>query len=231
MNPLQHLITAGYGQGLIAFNLYERLYPLLDQDDGAARSGRALAPRPSIFPPKRRQPRPDPCRSRQRKRGWASDNPMPRHLNALFTEGERAAVAVVLKDVRFTGRCVKPVKQIASEAGVGESTARNGIRMAQRHGLVRVTERRRMGRPNLPNIIEVISAELRAWLKGGGFKPLKPTQNQEFRKKLPEGREAIFRDNPRLGDRGEPKQDGVPIHASQIGRVPVDPRQQALARG
>jgi hypothetical protein len=176
MNALQHLITTGHAHGLIAFDLYAPLFELLE------RGTPEPSKRPSIFPPKRRQPRPDPRRSRQRKRGWASDSAMPRHMAELFTEGERAAVAVMLKEIRFTGRCVLPVKQIAALAGVGETTTRNATRKAQDLALVRVTERRRLGRPNLPNIVEVIDPELRGWLKGGGFKPLKATQNQVFRK-------------------------------------------------
>jgi hypothetical protein len=55
----------------------------------------------------------------------------------------------------------------AARAGVGRTTAQNAMREARTLGLVTVQERRRRGQPSLTNIVRVISAEWRTWLRLG----------------------------------------------------------------
>jgi hypothetical protein len=75
---------------------------------------------------------------------------------------------VVADAVRAGGRCELSVPEIAARAGVGITTARNAIRDASRDGLLTIQERRRHHRPNLPNVVRVISREWLAWISKGG---------------------------------------------------------------
>lgn len=141
------------------------------------------AGRPSQFPPKRPKTRsPDRARSMARRRQLAASGPMPPALAANFTTGELAALRIVSDAVRACGRCDMTVGEIAARSGVGETTARNAIRLAARLGLLTVEERRRAGRPNLSNIVRVVSREWLAWI---GFKKTKVTDKQEFNRRSP----------------------------------------------
>jgi predicted transcriptional regulator len=105
---------------------------------------------------------------------------MPPHLAANFTTGELASLRIVADEVKAHGSCARTLPEIAARAGVGISTARNAIREASRLGIVTVEERRRHGKPNLANVVRIISVEWLAWLAkgGGGFKKLNPTDKK-----------------------------------------------------
>ncbi len=88
-------------------------------------------------------------------------------------------VPVVGRRAPASGSCVRTLPEIAARAGVSVSTARNAIRTAARLGLVTVEERRQHKRPNLANVVRIVSAEWLAWLtRGGGFKKLNPTDTK-----------------------------------------------------
>ncbi len=135
----------------------------------------------SAFPPRKRRPvSPDRAESIARRRRLAASGPMPPALAARFTIGELAALRIVADECRASGRCERTIGEIAARAGVGASTARNGLRMAAALGLVLIVERRRRGAPNLPNVVRIVSPEWRAWIarrprEGGGFKKANPT--------------------------------------------------------
>lgn len=129
----------------------------------------AAAPvRPSCFPPKRKAPSsPDRVASRERRRVLATSGVMPPALAARFTVGELAALRIVADAVRGTGDCRMTLGEIAARAGVGITTARRGLREAAALGLVTIEERRRHRRPNLPNVVRIVSATWRAWIARG----------------------------------------------------------------
>lgn len=114
---------------------------------------------------------------------------MPPELRALFTEAERAVLAIIAGDVKHRGICDRPNDQIAALAGVCRSTVQNALRAAGRLGLIKVTARPRPGQKNLPNLIEIVSPEWRAWIRRGptahrpiGFKTAKtvsPTKSTD----------------------------------------------------
>jgi hypothetical protein len=135
--------------------------------------------RPSHFPPKRRRARsPDRAASIARRRQLAASGPMPPSLACHFTTGELAALRIVSDAVRASGRCAMTIGEVAARAGVGETTARNALRLAARLGLLTIQERRRQGAPSLANVVRVVSREWLAWLtKGGGCKKTEPTDN------------------------------------------------------
>lgn len=122
----------------------------------------------SYFPAKRKQPvSPDRRISLQRRRRLAASGPMPPALAAHFTTGELAALRIVVDEVRDRKQCRLTLGEIAARAGVGITTARNAIRYAAREGLVTIEERRRDRRPNLPNIVRVVSREWVLWIARG----------------------------------------------------------------
>jgi hypothetical protein len=142
----------------------------------------------SAFPPRKRRPvSPDRAESLARRRRLAASGPMPPALAARFTVGELASLRIVADECRASGRCERTIGEIAARAGVGVSTARNGLRMAAALGLVLIVERRRRGAPNLPNVVRIVSPEWRAWIarrprNGGGFKNSNPTETLILRK-------------------------------------------------
>ncbi|MBX3492144.1 MAG: GntR family transcriptional regulator [Parvibaculum sp.] len=121
--------------------------------------------RPSIFPPRKAQIPTDRQKSRLRRRQLAASGPMPPRLAAMFTTSELSAIKVIADEVRAKGQCDRSIAEIAARAGVGRTTVQNAVRLAAREGLVTVQERRRQGQKNETNIIRVVSAEWRAWLK------------------------------------------------------------------
>src|ERR671933_231455 len=115
-----------------------------------------------------RIPRParyDRARSRERRRRLAYSGPLPAHLAAAFTPTEVAVLRIVADEHRDRGGCALCVDEIAARAGVCRRTVQNALRHAERLGLVSITERRREGARNLPNIVRVVSREWLAWIK------------------------------------------------------------------
>lgn len=159
-----------------------------DAPGGRGRS--AGRPMPTRFPPRRHPRSPDREASRNRRRMLGSSAPMPSDLRALFTEAERAVLAIIAGEVKYRGACDRPNDQIAALAGVSRSTVQNALRAADRLGLIKVTRRPRPGQKNLPNLVEIVSPEWRAWIRRGptahrpiGFKTTKmvcPTKSTDI---------------------------------------------------
>ncbi|MDD3443865.1 MAG: GntR family transcriptional regulator [Zavarzinia sp.] len=126
------------------------------------------AGRPSHFPPKRKAARsPNRRASIARRRTLAASGPMPPQLASQFTTGELAALRIVADAVRDRCACILTLGEIAARAGVCVTTARNALRQAAREGLVTIEERRRAKRPNLANVVRIISQEWRSWIERG----------------------------------------------------------------
>ena len=137
--------------------------------------GMRPAPLPSPPSARRRPPRsPDRRASIERRRRTAASGAMPPAIAARFTTGEAAVLSVVARELQRAGRCELYLDKICALAGVCRSTAQNALHEACRLGLVTVTERRRRGARSLTNVVEVVSAEWRAWLRIGS-KNLDPT--------------------------------------------------------
>lgn len=121
---------------------------------------------PDPFPPKRPPPpRADRRASILRRRRLAASGAMPGMIACHFTIGEQAALAVVAIEIKTGGACRMTLGEIAARAGVGVTTARNGLRAAARLGLVTIEERRRRGAPNLPNVVRIVSTIWLEWVR------------------------------------------------------------------
>ncbi|RWB37910.1 hypothetical protein [Mesorhizobium sp.] len=105
----------------------------------------------------------DPVRWR-RKRRLARMQAIRPEFAGEFTEGESAALYIVMCDCRQHGKCDRSVKEIGDRAGVGPTTVRNALRKASRLGLLRVTERRQWRARNLTNHIVVVHRRQIAWI-------------------------------------------------------------------
>jgi hypothetical protein len=115
--------------------------------------------------PRRVGSRPRSSASLERRRAWSAGGWMPPAIQARFTGGEAAALAVVLCEIARSGRCALPVGAIAARAGVCATTVRNALREARRLALVAVEARRVAYDRSLPNIITVISRDLALWIR------------------------------------------------------------------
>lgn len=122
----------------------------------------------SYFPPKRPQRSPNRQRSIERRRTLAASGPLPPQLAAHFTTGELAVMRIVSDEVGSRGFCALSIPEIAARAGVSISTAKRAFREATKLCLVTVEERRVPYRPNLPNVVRIISREWLIWIDRRG---------------------------------------------------------------
>ncbi|MGX5806366.1 hypothetical protein ACWGS9_35290, partial [Bradyrhizobium sp. Arg314] len=155
-----------YGEESLGEDDAERLCEKADQHRANLKVARAdgLSPPRSCYPQRLRSERSrreaahgprDPARW-QRKRRLARMQAVRPEFAGEFTEGESAALYIVMSDCRQHGKCDRSVKEIGDRAGVGSTTVRNALRKASTHGLLRVTERRQWRARNLPNHIVVV---------------------------------------------------------------------------
>lgn len=112
-----------------------------------------------------KQRSPDRQRSIERRRAVAASGAVPSRLAAGFTVSETACLSVVAAEVKRHGSCQLHLDAIAALAGCCRTTVQNALRQAVRLGLVHVRERRRAGLKSLSNVVTVVSAEWRAWLR------------------------------------------------------------------
>jgi hypothetical protein len=92
---------------------------------------------------------------------------MPPTQRAMFTEGQRAVLAIVAGEVKHHGVCDLPYDAIAAKAGVCRTTVQTTMHEARRLSLLSIAERPRPGRKNLTNVIRIISREWLTWLTRG----------------------------------------------------------------
>lgn len=103
--------------------------------------------------------------SLERRRRWAASGRLPPGLAARFTLAEQAVLALVATETSKRGDCRLAVGQLAAVAGVAETTVRNALREAKKHGLVTVEERRVTGFRNDTNVVRILSPEWQAWMR------------------------------------------------------------------
>jgi len=169
-------------------------------------SSRTIAPR--AFP---RRPRP--CRSPDaqasfdRRRKLGHSGPLPPSVNHRFTLGETAVMRIVLDEIRDHGRCELALDCIAARSGTSRATVRRALRAASIAGVVAIQERRVSTFRNLPNVVTVISFEVRTWMFKGGRQKWRGTDTRYSnavpetaasvspyrRKRLSEGRPGAWR--------------------------------------
>ncbi len=106
--------------------------------------------------------------SMERRRAWTASGWLPPPIAARFTMGEAAALGVIMAEVAMAGRCELSHGAVGGRAGVSVSTVKRAIGEAKRLGLVAVVERRLTWCRNLPNVVTILSAELRTWVATRG---------------------------------------------------------------
>ena len=92
---------------------------------------------------------------------------MPPRLASQFTTGELAVLRLVADEVRAKRHCTLTLGELAARAGVGITTARNALHEAAGHGYLTIEERRRDKRPNLSNVVRIVSREWLLWIERG----------------------------------------------------------------
>lgn len=147
----------------------------------------------SRFLPRRPQRSPDRKASRERRRMLGGSSALPENLRHHFTEGQRSVLCILAGEIKRHGFCDLPIDKLAALAGVCRTTVQTAFHEARRLGLIRISERPRPGRKNLPNIVEIVSRE---WRTGSsapasasriGSKPVKtggPTKSTDQERKL-----------------------------------------------
>ena len=121
----------------------------------------------SRFTPRQRQRSPDRQASRDRRRRLGGSSVLPDTLRHHYTEGQRAVLCIIAGEIKHHGLCDLPIDKIAALAGVCRTTVQTTLHEARRLGHIRITERPLPGRKNLSNLVQIVSAEWRAWLNRG----------------------------------------------------------------
>jgi hypothetical protein len=178
LDQLARLLWQGYGEGAISDDDATFLGSCIDRRRapgraspvghlkavGAARLASRLGSR---FTPRQRPRSPDRQASRERRRRLGGSSALPDTLRHHYTEGQRAVLCIVAGEVKHHGICDLPIDKIAALAGVCRTTVQTTMHEARRLGHIKITERPVPGRKSLPNIVEITSAEWRAWIKRG----------------------------------------------------------------
>lgn len=210
VQQLEAAISGAPGGSLEALSrtIWKALAASQITDDDAARLAMALEARREAFkatsglkpsPTSKPRPRaisgPQKAAAIERRRRHAAAGAMPPDIAANFSTGEQAALAVMVQEIRRRGRCDFVMDKIAALAGVCRTTARNALRRAQQLGLIRVMERRIRWWRNLSNIVTLVSADWRRWLrlprKAGGWVQKPDTHDYQSDSK-PSSDHAVF---------------------------------------
>jgi hypothetical protein len=114
---------------------------------------------------RRSRPRsPDRQTSIERRRAVAGSGMLPPWLRKRCTQGVAAGLTVMANACKRGRPCEMPVAKIAGLAGVCHTLGQEAMRV-MRCGLGRVIPRRQPGRANLPNSVEIIDPDWRAWIE------------------------------------------------------------------
>lgn len=114
------------------------------------------------------------AKAHARRRCIGSDGRLPPEIRSAFSEGQRAVLNVIGKQVEKNGTCKLCIDAIAAIAGVCRRLVQYAIRRAQQKRFISVQERQRSGQRNDTNLVEVICDRWLDWLdfprkrKGGG---------------------------------------------------------------
>jgi hypothetical protein len=84
-----------------------------------------------------------------------------------YTEGERAVMCIIAREIKHHGLCDLSIDEIAARAGVCRTTAQNAMHEARRLCHITVLERPRPGMKSLTNVVRICSEEWLAWVKRG----------------------------------------------------------------
>jgi hypothetical protein len=182
LDDISRRLWAAYSAGDVTDIDAETISEAIEARRKAIRTIKPPSPPKPKAPPARRQCQsPDRRESIQRRRRVASSGAMPPQIAAQFTEGERAALAIVAGETRTKGYCDLPIDAIAGRAGVGRTTVQNALRVARGLRLLNVEERPRPGRKNLTNIISITSGEWSSWLRLGRHR-VQAGERDQYRK-------------------------------------------------
>lgn len=131
-----------------------------------------------VPPPAPAPSSPDRAVSIERRRVVSSEGWMPPELARHFTQGERAALAVVARETIGRGACVLFVDAIGAFSGACRSLVKRALAKAAVLGLVSRAERRVSGDRNDASLVQITSPQWARWLwrrrrgrakpKGGG---------------------------------------------------------------
>lgn len=164
--------------------------------------------------------------SLERRRRWAASGRLPPAVAARFSLAEQAVLALVAAESVRHKDCRLAIGNLAATAGVSETTVRNAIREAVRLGLVTVEERRVTSWRNDTNIVRIISAEWKAWLRlgrkrkeekpvlgGGGCKSVMGTPTRVLTLWIPETKRPSQR--PPKGSKRRPTESAIRNRSDQ----------------
>lgn len=201
LDAMARLIWERYGAGAVnddeasyLSSCIERRRPLSRRTStGKFAAASKMTGRISRFMPRQRQRSPDRKASRDRRRMLGGSSALPDKLRQWYTEGQRSVLCIIAGEIKHHGICDEPIDKMAARAGVCRTTVQTTLHEASRLGHIKITERPRPGTKHLTNLVEIISAEWRTWIKrapsaarrigSNSVKMVSTTKNTDLRKK------------------------------------------------
>jgi hypothetical protein len=113
----------------------------------------------------KKQRSPDKQASIERRRKLARQSPVPPQHVHEFTQGQHAAITVVVGEIRRVGFCDWCIAKIGAVAGICETLVREAMRKARDLGLLSSEQRPRKGQKSLTNIVRIMNRAWAGWLK------------------------------------------------------------------
>ena len=164
---------SGVSQGILTYQDAEKLQACIDERRARFGSGRVPeGPLTRIastlvrrFTPRRRQWSPDKQASKERRRDLSGA--LPSSVRRLFTEAQRAVLAIIAGEVKRHGVCDLVIDKIAALAGCCRTSVIDARREAIRLGIIKVTYRPRRGAKSLSNVVQIVCRDWLAWIKRG----------------------------------------------------------------
>jgi hypothetical protein len=116
-------------------------------------------------PKPKKQRSPDKQASIERRRKLARQSPVPPQHAHEFTQGQHAAITVVVGEIRRAGFCDWCIAKIGAVAGVCETLVRTAMHKGRELGLLSSEQRPRKGQKSLTNIVRIMNRAWAGWLK------------------------------------------------------------------
>lgn len=109
-------------------------------------------------------------------------------------------LCIVAGEVKRQSVCEFPIDKFAALAAVCRTPVQSTMHEARRLGHVKITERPRRGRKNLPNVVEIISSDWRSWIRrapsaarqigSNSSKMVSPTKSTDSKKEIGQRRNS-----------------------------------------
>jgi hypothetical protein len=166
LNDLSAKLWKAHAAGHLTDDEAQELAEQIEAKRPKRRHAHDFSFRPIHAEPKpKKQRSPDKQASIERRRKLARQSPVPPQHTHEFTQGQHAAITVVVGEIRRVGFCDWCIAKIGAVAGVCETLVRTAMHKGRELGLLSSEQRPRKGQKSLTNIVRIMNRAWAGWLK------------------------------------------------------------------